>query len=101
MKDLYKYTIAELLEFADQWDQQIGEMECQHLSETALYGDSGPGQALAIRESNGDYAKFLAAIEARRLAFVGPEPLTGLQLENFEYDQAALAFVGPPQDFPF
>ena len=48
-----------------QFEETLGEHECQFQSERALYGDAGPGQGLVIREMREE----LATVKSRLKSF--------------------------------
>ena len=57
-------TAAQWITFAietyAQQDESLGEHETQYLSECALFGDAGPGQALAVRQMKAELAQMRA-----------------------------------------
>ncbi len=78
MYDRETASLDELLEDLYMGSETLGEIECQHASETALYGDSWPGAQIQIQESRDSLAR-LRDIIARRF----PEALKPRQPERF------------------
>jgi len=40
-------------------EESIGEMECQFLSESAMFGDAGPGQGIGLQQMKAEHAKVI------------------------------------------
>lgn len=57
----------EILEGIEAVDEQLGEIECQHRSECALFGDSWPGAQLQIAEIRSHLGELRTEAEARGL----------------------------------
>ena len=38
-------------------EESIGEHECQFLSESAMFGDAGPGQGIGLQQMKAEHAK--------------------------------------------
>jgi hypothetical protein len=94
-------TIEEVRDDLEDFDQQVGEIEAEHLGETARFGDSWPGAQIQLSEANESLAELRKYLEAREAAFVGPIPMTWFETERFWADQKSINFVGPEQPFPF
>ena len=94
-------TIDTLRDRLEDLEMQAGEMQAEHMSETAMFGDSGPGTQLRIRDFQEGIAELRKEIEAREAAFVGPVPMTEYQVERFLAYQAMINFVGPELPVPF
>jgi hypothetical protein len=70
-------TLEDLFEELDWVEENLGEIETQHIAETNHYGDSWPGAQIQIRELK------------ERIAFLNDQikiARRGLEIQEFEID---------------
>lgn len=94
-------TIGELEDQLMDLEIQLGEMQAEHRSETAMFGDSGPGTQCRISDFAAGVSELRSEIEAREDAFVGPIPMTWYEAERWAAYQQMINFVGPVVPVPF
>ena len=73
-------SLEQLWEDYDALSQQAGELEAEHRSETAAFGDSWPGAQIQVRRAKDAAAEAMRRIKAHPdyVPYVPPKPVDRL-----------------------
>jgi len=79
-----RFNLDELITEYYEGDEILGETECQHRSETSLYGDSWPGAQLTLHKMYKYQAKLKRCIKSLSPYWGMPVPITERVIDSGE-----------------